>query len=182
MLERWIKRFLQLVLKPNVSAHAVAMGTAIGVCIAFTPTIGLQMIIAAVLATALRVSRAAAVIPVWITNPVTIVPIYSFTYWLGWQVTGGPTPREFLSRFNSVLVQLENHSAWEFFDRFTRLLTLGVETLVPLTVGGLIVGIIGGAISYGLVRLLIRWYPRPHGAPDTKVSADDGKDDVRRAA
>src|SRR5690606_26705234 len=113
-VERWIKRFLRLVLKPNVSAHAVALGTAIGVFLAFTPTVGLQMVLAAVIATAVRGSRAAAVLPVWISNPLTFVPIYGCTYWVGRRFVGGPTTAEFLGRLRSVLRRVEEHGSWEF--------------------------------------------------------------------
>jgi hypothetical protein len=159
VLEHWIKLFLKRVLTPHVSPHAVAMGTAIGVFLAFTPTVGLQMILAALIATALGVSRAAAVIPVWISNPLTLVPIYGSTYWVGWQLTGGPTTGQFIDRLRAVVSRLEGHGFWEFLDRFGQLLTLGADTLAPLTVGGIVVGLAAGALSYGLIRLMIRWYP-----------------------
>ena len=70
-----------------VSLHGepedIALGAAIGVFIAFTPTVGFQMILGAFVATVFRANRPAAMIPAWITNPVTIPPIYAFTYWLG---------------------------------------------------------------------------------------------------
>jgi hypothetical protein len=92
------------------SPEAIARGLAIGLFVAFTPTIGVQLILAAALATLLGASRAAALVPVWITNPVTIPPIYGFTYMVGsWFFPGPPANRmaEVLSGLGARLRKLE---------------------------------------------------------------------------
>ena len=75
---RRTRRFLIVkVLHANDTPHRIALGIAIGVFIGLTPTVGLQMIIALALATALRANKVVCIPMVWITNPVTLVPIYS---------------------------------------------------------------------------------------------------------
>lgn len=56
---------------------------AVGGFVVFSPTFGFQMIGAALLATLLRASRAAAIVSVWLTNPFTALPIYVMTYRAG---------------------------------------------------------------------------------------------------
>ena len=65
------------------SPQALALGVAIGLFLAFTPTLGVQMLLAAVLAAGLRASKAAALAAVWISNPLTAAPIYAATYGVG---------------------------------------------------------------------------------------------------
>ena len=56
--------------------RSVAGGLALGLFIAFTPTIPFQMLLCAVGAILLRVNLSVAVAAIWITNPLTAVPIY----------------------------------------------------------------------------------------------------------
>jgi len=49
--------------------HKIAMGTAVGVAVATMPLPGLQVVLAVLLATALRGSRLAAATFVWLSNP-----------------------------------------------------------------------------------------------------------------
>lgn len=56
--------------------RSVAGGLALGLFIAFTPTIPFQMLLCAVGAVLLRVNLSIAVAAIWITNPLTAVPIY----------------------------------------------------------------------------------------------------------
>lgn len=74
------------------SPKTVALGTAIGLFLAFTPTLGVQMMIAATLAIVLRGSASAAVAAVWVSNPLTVGPIYAATYGLGVLVLPGSGP------------------------------------------------------------------------------------------
>ena len=70
-----LRKGLRRIVYSRSSTPSIAAGVALGVFIAFTPTVGLQMLIAALLATAFRVNVLAAVVPVWITNPLTVMPI-----------------------------------------------------------------------------------------------------------
>lgn len=50
--------------------------TAVGMLVAFTPTTGVQMVIAGFLSWLLRANKATSVAVVWISNPITMVPMY----------------------------------------------------------------------------------------------------------
>jgi len=56
--------------------RSVAGGLALGLFIAFTPTIPFQMLLCAVGAILFRVNLSIAVAAIWITNPLTAVPVY----------------------------------------------------------------------------------------------------------
>ena len=64
---------------PNVwgfDQRSIAGGLALGLFIAFTPTIPFHMILCAVGAVLFRVNLFIAWIAIWVTNPVTAIPIY----------------------------------------------------------------------------------------------------------
>ncbi|WP_432798399.1 DUF2062 domain-containing protein [Poriferisphaera sp. WC338] len=138
----WFRRLVKL----RATPHDVAMGSSIGVFVAFTPTIGLQMVIAGVLATLMRTSRPAAIIPVWISNPVTMGPIFAITYWVGklvwpWRMLNG---------------QGEMTEASELMAG--GLLMHGVDAMIMMTVGGILTGMICGAGTYPLVKWMTQRY------------------------
>jgi uncharacterized protein (DUF2062 family) len=70
--------------------HEVSMGMAIGLAVGMTPTMGLQMPIAVAIAALFGQSKIAALVGVWITNPVTAPVIYLITYILGAFTLGFP--------------------------------------------------------------------------------------------
>lgn len=68
--------------------YKLAMGVAVGVFITFTPTIGLQMALCVGLAWMLRANAFVGIPIVWISNPLTFVPIYYPLYLLGASIVG----------------------------------------------------------------------------------------------
>jgi len=71
----------------KITVQKTAAGMAIGTFVAFTPTLGFQMILATILAFVLRVNIPAAIMAVWITNPVTIPIIYPLEFKLGYWIS-----------------------------------------------------------------------------------------------
>jgi uncharacterized protein (DUF2062 family) len=114
----------------------IAKGVALGIFIGMTPTFGFQMAIALFFAYLLRENRLAALLGVWVTNPLTAPIIYTIEYEIG---------RIAYSK-------------------------LGWDIMFPLWVGGLLAGVILGALSYFLTLRMVpavktwripRW-PRRH--------------------
>jgi uncharacterized protein len=144
----------------NNSPQEIARGMAVGMVVGFSPLYGFQMIIAATLATLLKGSRAVAIIPVWITNPLTALPIYSFTYGIGRWMIGGPGVHQVYDGLSQVMRRMDHHDLWELIARFGELLKLGGEVLWPMTVGGLVVGLLCAAVSYPLTLYPVRYLRR----------------------
>ncbi len=140
------------------SPEATAFGFAIGLGVAFTPTIGFQIIIACLLATFFRASRAAAILPVWITTPITIPPIFAFTYKVGNYFVDGPPVGRVRSDLIAMASRLDRHSILDMRANMGELLETGVEVFVPMMTGGLIIGCLAGLVSYPIVLSAVRRY------------------------
>jgi uncharacterized protein (DUF2062 family) len=82
--ERIVARLLTI----NDTPRAIALGTSIGLFLALTPTVGIQVLLALVICTIVRANRLAAVALVFVSNPVTMLPIYWVDYVLGCWVSG----------------------------------------------------------------------------------------------
>lgn len=164
----WVKlqRVLRRLAREKGTTDRIAMGAAVGMFIGMTPTVGFQMIIAFTAATLLRVNRLAAVLPVWITNPLTVIPIYAFNYWLGLFFWDGPGMGEFKKEMGLVIAKAGEIGFFGLFMSqpegsigawvvIKQLGSLGVDILVPLWIGSLIVGIALALPTYPLMRGLI---------------------------
>jgi uncharacterized protein (DUF2062 family) len=77
------ERLVRPILFVQDTPRSKAGGVALGVFIAFTPTVGIQMPIAFAAATIFGVNPPLAVAMAWITNPLTVPPIYYFEYRIG---------------------------------------------------------------------------------------------------
>jgi hypothetical protein len=142
-----VVRFLRLRGAPD----EIAKGLALGIFIGMTPTFGFQMVLAVFFALLLKENRLAAVLGVWITNPVTAPVIYALEYESG-RLLLGMKHAHFPAELTAAAVR-----------------NLGWEVLAPLCLGSLLFGILCAALSYALTLRLIpliktwrvpRW-PRP---------------------
>ena len=149
---------LRQILALDDTDHSKALGVAIGMFIGMTPTVGIQMAIVMVVALLTSrlfyFNRVAAILTVYISNPLTMLPIYWMNYKIGtWFVAGDVTKEEFAKA-------LEYNGFAEWWDCILKLfVTIGT----PLIVGSLVVATVLGVASYPLMRWLLKWLP--HGRP-----------------
>jgi uncharacterized protein (DUF2062 family) len=156
-----LRPVLRWVLKLRSSPRAIAGGLGVGMFIAFTPTVGIQIILAIIAATLCNVNRPAAIAPVWITNPVTVAPVYTFNYWLGTFIWPGPPLEEVKTLFVNLGSALTNLSFWDMKDAVLAMVQIGMEILIPLCIGSVVVGIVLGIITYILsLKLLLFFFRR----------------------
>lgn len=143
--ERIVKPLRQVQGSPS----SIARGATMGVFVALTPTVGLQMAIVAVLGIPLRANIPLAVAVVWISNPFTVVPMYFGYYWLGTATLGVPTRSyaELKALFGSLL-QVE--SVGQTFR------VLGWEVAMPMSVGSALIATVGALVTYPLVLVWSR--------------------------
>ena len=150
-----LRPVLRWLIRLRGSPQAIAGGFSLGLFIAFTPTIGLQIVLAFFLATALNVNRPAAVLAVWITNPITIPAIFSINYWLGSLVWEGPSVPVVSRRLFELASQLTTLDLWAITDQLSAVAELGMDIIIPLVLGSIIAGTLSSILSYFiLLRLL----------------------------
>ncbi len=143
-------RKLKRIARSKGSAHSIAFGAAIGFFIGMEPIMGIQMVVAAFIATILKANRIAAILPVWVSNPATFIPLYGFNYWIGYKLTGwGPG----LDEYEKVLKQAEIIAKESGFingiiEGSKHLASLGTGALASLFIGCTIVGIVSAVIAY----------------------------------
>ena len=150
------QRMLRSLVSRHSSNEAIALGAAIGVFVAFTPTGGFQMAIAAFLATLFRANRAASLLGPWITNPVTFLPINILLYRVGSVIVPGPSAGQVYESLVGVAGSIRQMSWFAFHDHMKAFLMIGMEVFWPILIGGVIVGLFFGAVSYPVTLVLVR--------------------------
>jgi uncharacterized protein (DUF2062 family) len=143
---RWIKLLgprLQDPLLWHINRRACSAAVALGISCAFIP-VPFQMLIAAVLAIWFRVNILVAVPMVWISNPVTMGPMYYFCYLVGVEMLG--------------LEQQGFHFELSFKWLFDGLAAFWQ----PFLLGCLVVGVICSLAGFLLIRILWRLHILGH--------------------
>ena len=133
------KRILRLTATP----HAIAVGVAVGAFTSFTPFMGLHFIIAAVLAWLLRGNVIASALGTFVGNPLTFPLIWAGTYQTGHYLLGssatdaGPTGLVVaMADIFSAIKNLDSTVAGAALEQ------MWVPLLYPMSIGGLIIGIL----------------------------------------
>lgn len=68
--------------------HRIALSFAVGLFVGISPLLGLHTILALALAWFLRLNRVVTFTAVYVTNPWSMIPIYTFCTWIGTLVLG----------------------------------------------------------------------------------------------
>ena len=135
---RWIKMLGPRLQDPSlwhINRRSCSLAVALGVFCAFIP-VPFQMVIAAIGAIWLRVNILIAVPVVWISNPITMPPMFYFCYLVGVEILDIP-PRGF-----------------DFELSFDWLLNGLAAIWEPFLLGCLVVGTVAAVSSYLLMRIL----------------------------
>jgi uncharacterized protein (DUF2062 family) len=152
-LERF---FIYRVLSLDDTPHRIALGVAIGIFVTWTPSIPLQMISVVALSCLLRANKFVGVPFVWISNPLTIVPVYGPNLLVGRWVLGKP-----LGDFDALYAAMHfNGGMVEVTQRWWSAM---YPILLELWVGSLIVATLLGVLTYfAMYRAVILWRRRWH--------------------
>lgn len=122
----------------HINRKSTAGAFAVGLFMAFMP-IPSQMIVAAIIAGIVRVNLPLSVALVWISNPITMPPMFYFAYKVGVWVTGAP----------------EHNFAFELSLTW---LQQSISTFGPTFLFGcFICGAVCSLLGYIGIRLLWRW-------------------------
>lgn len=136
--------------------HRIALGCAIGMFLALTPTMGIQMVTAVFLSWLFRANKIVAAGIVWISNPLTAIPIYYCCFLLGQRITNDASTNSAKMDWNWWLQLYHPPTGWWNAVTFYWVKFLDIAT--PLWVGSLIVAGISGYVTYYLVLHCVRGY------------------------
>ena len=124
-----------------------------GIWIAMLPIVGIQMLVVFFLALIVRANLPLIVALQWISNPLTMAPIYFADYEIGLlilELFGVDYGR------NKLLTAEFDWSGMEFADLWEL-----VDTFPPMMVGGSVVGISLGVLAVFLYKAMARLYKSP---------------------
>lgn len=145
---RRARRFiLHNILHTDDTPHAIALGVGIATVVAFLPLPGIQTVIAIGLAALFRANKAVCIPIVWITNPLTMGPIYLGCLALGRTILASPIQAqeaEVPVRIPHLVESFRIFDRQSWVDVFHLLVNLGTE----LWVGCGVIGVVFGIVSY----------------------------------
>jgi uncharacterized protein len=152
--------YVRLLQSPG-APREVAGGMALGLFVALLPLMGLQMPIALAIAEiarrlfGARLSRLAAAVGVWLTNPLTAAPVYGLCYLVGlpfarWLLPAGgkgvPVSADALAGFAESAAASGR--------------PLGLQVALALTIGGVVLGVPVALAGYRVTHDLVARYQR----------------------
>ncbi len=143
---RWIKKLGPRLQDPSlwhINRRSCSGALALGIFCAFIP-VPFQMVIAALTAIWMRVNILVAVPTVWISNPITIPPMFYFCYLVG-TVILGQQPDHFAFELSFNWLMMELSLIWQ-----------------PFLLGCLVVGSVAALFTFILIRILWRLHIISH--------------------
>ena len=127
----------------HLNRRSVSGAFFVGLFLAFVP-LPIQMILGVALAILLRINLPITIGLVWITNPVTMGPIFYFCYKVGTWILGKP------------LLDIEFALSWEWLQTELALIW------EPFLLGCFVTGLTAGTIGAATIRLLWRLHIVSH--------------------
>jgi uncharacterized protein (DUF2062 family) len=121
--------------------HRLAISFAVGAFIGISPILGLHTLLGIFICYLFRLNMVAMMTGVYITNPWTMIPIYTFTTWVGTKLMGIDFVRADL---NLTDLRLSN-----FVSELEYLLK-------PFLLGSFLVAAVGALLFYFLIYLVAR--------------------------
>ena len=115
----------------------MAMAFAVGVFIGMSPLLGIHTILGLLAAWLFRLNRLITLVGVFVTNPWTIVPIYSFGTWVGAKLIG----------LDNLLPVIDDWSHITLIGLFKEFRPL----LLPFLIGNTVICIVSAVVSYILI-------------------------------
>ncbi len=132
----WIQPYIVKYQLLSLTRHSTSKAFFIGFFVAALPPLPVQMLIAAAMAVVFRANLPLSTALVWVSNPLTIGPIFILEWWLGSLLLGRPT-----TELNFDLTKW-----WELVG----------DIGLPLMTGALAWGLLSGLIAYSVIQIIWR--------------------------
>jgi uncharacterized protein (DUF2062 family) len=146
------------------TSHKIALGAAIGVFVCFSPILGVHMAMALIIVFLLRANLVASFITTMFGNPVTYPFIAAVSLGLGRTILGMNAKDDDFQSLHSAFWQAFTDT-WQliqswfgFAERPDGLADFLSNLFLPYLIGGTIIGLVSGAITYFLLRPVIGDY------------------------
>jgi hypothetical protein len=136
-----IKNMFKQLISLGDPPFLIALSFGIGAAIGFSPLFGIHTPLAIVVAWAFRLNKLSAITGVYLLNPLTMIPIYTFGTWVGIKVLRSDAS---LSSLNFKHVTLSNIEE-----------TFGA-LFWPFFVGNTITCILGGVLSFAILFHILK--------------------------
>jgi uncharacterized protein (DUF2062 family) len=134
---------LRQILSVKESPRRIALAFSLGVFIGMSPLLGIHTLLGLLFAYIFKLNKFVTVVGVYITNPWTIVPIYTFGTWVGAWLLG--------------VDRIIPHIDWAHLSMRELLHSFG-PFLMPFVVGSTLLSIVSGVLSYVLIFRMVRKY------------------------
>jgi len=142
-MRKYITERIREIVKLDDTPHKLALASAIGVFIAFSPWLGLHIVSGFFFAWIFRVSKFVVLSVMFVNNPWTMVPIYAFNLWFGVRLTG-----------SEIIIP---EIAWSEIG-FRELFTILKPLLWPFVIGSLVAGAVAGVLAYFFFHWAVTHY------------------------
>lgn len=136
-----IRDKLRQILSVKESPRRIALAFSLGVFIGMSPLLGIHTILGLIFAWMFRLNKFVTVVGVYITNPWTIVPIYTFSTWVGAKLLG----------IDSIIPHID----WSHLSMKELTHSFG-PLLLPFLLGSTLLGVVSGCLSYVVVLRMVR--------------------------
>lgn len=134
---------LRWIFQLKESPKKIALSFAIGVFIGISPLIGLHIVLGIFISWLLKLNTGITIIGVCITNPWTIIPIYTFSTWIGIKILN--------IEYSIWHIEWDNITFMYLINEFKHI-------LIPFLIGTTIVAFLSAIISYISIYWIIIKY------------------------
>jgi len=167
LLTRWTKRFvIYRILHVDDTPHRIALGVAVGMFVAWTPTPGMQMALIVAISALLRANKLVGVPLAWVSNPLT-VGVNVLCYWIGCKILGITGNAAKISHAMHQALSLDR--SW--IERITSFFEALGDAFVPLLVGSLVFATVVAAITYVITYRAVVAFRRHRAARRARSAA-----------
>ncbi len=136
-----LKDKIQLILSVKDTPQRTSIAFALGIFIGMSPLFGIHTLLGLAVAYLFRLNKLVTIVGVYVTNPCTIIPIYTFSTWVGAKLLG----------INKILPDID----WSNTTFSSVIKELG-PLLMPFIVGTLFIGVLSSVVSYSIIYRFLK--------------------------
>ena len=153
---RRLARKVVAIIKQKDTPHRIALGLAFGIFIGILPIMGIQMTVVTLVALPFRANLKAAVAGVWISNPITFIPMYWGYYKFG--LVFFPSRDVTWEAFIEMIKEAGELNWSALGESLDSILDIGMDILVPMWTGATILAVVFAIPTYFVTKWAVVKY------------------------